>query len=424
MSKRNIVIVGIVSLCLVGLLASVLVRMAVQFTHTTDASRLLLEQDIPLPGALPDAYRTPQHPLAPGIATLFDHFDFMGLDQQTHLLFIAHTGPAPDTEQLINPNFNIDTDSKTDGNVVVFNTLQKKVVGVVPIPQVAGIVVAPDLHKVYVADSNDNIIYAIDEYTLKFWPIPLQDNDSPDTLAYDQQDHLVFVSNPGTPPTVDSNIIERKNQNETIIDARKDKVIARLALGVDGQWGDDVGLVKYDPGLRRAYVVTQQLADPNSPNQNLLPPPGTAWLVEINPLTRKIVTRIHLPYDCITPHGVAIDTNLHIAYIACVDEDPPSIIRVDLRTMTNIAEQPYPVALKPDVIVLDTQLHLVYVGCGAGISIFQEEGRNLKWLATYTYGVSTHALMVDQQTHEIYVPLPRMGNRPVLRILHYNPDGV
>jgi len=70
------------------------------------------------------------------------------------------------------------------------STIEKKIVGLLNIPQVAGVVVAPDLYKVYVADSNDNIIYAIDERTFKYWPIALQDNDSPDSIAYDQTDHL------------------------------------------------------------------------------------------------------------------------------------------------------------------------------------------------------------------------------------------
>jgi DNA-binding beta-propeller fold protein YncE len=57
------------------------------------------------------------------------------------------------------------------------------------IPQVAGIVAAPDLQKVYAADANDNMIFSIDERTLKYTPIKLQDNDSPDGVAYDQVVH-------------------------------------------------------------------------------------------------------------------------------------------------------------------------------------------------------------------------------------------
>jgi len=234
---------------------------------------------------------------------------------------------------------------------------------------------------------------------------------------------VILVSDPGTPPTLDTNIIARKNQNETIIDALTDKVVGRIPLGVDGQWADDVGHMKYDLGLRRAFVAVQQLPDPNSLNPNLLPPPGTAWLVEFDPISHKIVTRVHLPSDCYTPHGLAIDTTQHIAFIACVDEDPPSLIGFDLQTMQMIAGPAWPVAEEPDMVVLDHPLHLVFVACGVGITIFQENGRNLKWLATYIYGVSTHSLVVNEQTQEIYLPLPRVGGRPVLRIMRYNPNG-
>ncbi len=419
-NRKSFILLVVIGVCLVSLLLALLARMVTAFTHPVQTTRLVMEQDIPLPGAFPDAYRTAQNPYAPGVAVLFDHFDFMALDPQTHLLFIAHSGPAPDRERQVNPKFNPATDAKYDGNIVVFDTVQKKVVGLLPIPQVAGVVVAPDLQKVFAADANDNTIYAIQEKTLQFTAIPLQDNDGPDGIAYDQIDHLILVSDPGSPPNPDSNIVERKNQNETIIDGLTDKVVGRVPLGVDGQWGDDVGHVRYDPGLRRAFVAVQQLPYPDDPNPNLLPPPGTARLVEFDPVTGKVVARMKLPALCLTPHGMAIDTNLHIAFIACVDEDPASLIRIDLQTMQPISESPWPVALNPDIVSIDGPLHVVFVACGAGISIFQENGRAFKWLGTYTFGVNTHTIAVNEQTQEIYLPLAKEGNRPVLRILRYN----
>lgn len=402
------------------LVLGVLARMVVQFTTPEPAPILTMEQDIPLPGAFPDQYRTPQNPFAPGLAVLYDHFDFQAFDPQTGLLFIAHSGPAPDKEQMVNPHFNPDTNAKNDGNIVVFDTRQDQVVGLLNIPQVAGVVLAPDLHKVYAADSNDSIIYAIDELTLQYREIPLQDNDSPDGITYDQTDHLIFVSDPGTPPDPDSNIIERKNQNEAVINARTDKLVTEIPLGIDGQWGDDVGHVKFDPGLHRIFVNVQQLADPNSPNPNLLPPPGTSWLVSINPVTRRVVTRLKLPDVCITPHGMAIDTEQHIAFIACVDADPTSMIRVDLQAMQVIAEKPWPIDVKPDMVAIDSSSHLVFVASGVGLTLYQEEGRGLKWLGNYATGLNTHTIAINEQTHEIYLPMPRIGNRPVLRIMHYN----
>jgi hypothetical protein len=310
--------------------------------------------------------------------------------------------------------------AKNDGNVIVFNTQTQKVVGLLPIPQVAGVVLAPDLHKVYAADSNDSIIYAIDENTFKLTQIPLQDNDSPDMISYDQVDHLVLVSDPGAPANPDvTNVVARKNQNETFIDALTDTVVGRVMLGTDGKWGDDVGYVRFDAQLHEVFVVTQQLADPDSLDPNLLPPAGKAWLVAINPVTRTIITRLNLPYSCITPHGMAIDPTSQIAFIACVDATPTSVIRVDLQKMQVIQETPWEVETSPDMLLFDSPLHLLYVASGAGITLFRENGRAFQWLASYTFGVDTHSLAVDEQAHDLYIPLPRMGGRPILRIMHY-----
>lgn len=421
--KRAKILTWFIGTACLGIILALVARLVMQFFMPPPPPRLQLVKDIPLPGALPDIYRTSTRPLAPGVATLFDHFDFQALDSNTHLLFIAHTGPSPDREQQVNPNFDPSTDVETDGNIIVFDTQQQKVVGLLNIPQVAGLVVAPDLKKVYAADSNDDIIYAIDEQTFKAIPIQIQHNDGPDGMEYDPTDHLIFVSNPGNPANPDqTQVIDRKNQNETVIDALTDKVIARIPLGIDGKWGDDVGHVRFDPGLHRIFVVVQQLPDPDDPNPNLLPPPGTARLVAIDPVTQRVITRLTLPDFCFTPHGLSIDPLNHIAFIACVDADPPSILRVDLQTMKIIVEPPWPVQVKPDILAFDRPLQILYVGCAVGISIFKENGRQLEWLGNYSYGVNNHTIAVNEVTHEVYLPIPRLGNRPVLRIMQYNPE--
>jgi DNA-binding beta-propeller fold protein YncE len=382
---------------------------------------MVLLRDIPLPGSLPNVYRAPARPLAPGVAAPFDHFDFQALDPQTHLLFIAHTGPNPDKEQLVNRSFNPDTDAKTDGNIVVFDTRRSKVVRILDIPQVTGVVAAPDLGKVYANDNNDDTVYAIDEKTFKAVPIHLQKNDGPDGIDYDAQDHVIFVSSPGSPVNPDqSNVIERKNQNVTAINALTDRVIARIPLGIDGQWGDDVGHVRYDPVSHRVFVVVQQVPDPDDPSPDVLPPAGTARLVAIDPVRQRVLTRVRLPAFCFTPHGLAIDAQHQIAFVACVDTDPASLVRVDLQTMNVMAEPPYPLQVKPDLVVLDRPAQLLYVGCAVGITVFKVQGRQLQWLGNYTFGVNTHTLAVDPVTHTLYAPVAKLGNRPVLRLLHFD----
>src|SRR5437764_11664358 len=132
-----------------------------RFSTPAQLHHLQLVQDIPLPDALPDPHRTNQNPFAPGQAQRFDHFDFQSLDPNTHLLFIVHTGPNPDKEAAIlhNPNF----DAATDGNVVVFNTQLNEVVGLINVPQSAGILVAPDVGKVFIGSFKDSIVYIANE---------------------------------------------------------------------------------------------------------------------------------------------------------------------------------------------------------------------------------------------------------------------
>ncbi len=177
-------LIGIVSF---GLLAYLLAQVAYQIAVPPPAHRLLFVQDIPLPSGLGAASPGHSDPLAPGVEQQFDAFDFQAYDAATHRLFIAHTGPNPDLLALAHMKF----DPKYDGHILVFDTNLDRVIARVNIPQVAGIVDAPDLGRVYAADAQDNIIDAIDVHTLKFTSIQLDDNESPDAMSYDPVDHEI-----------------------------------------------------------------------------------------------------------------------------------------------------------------------------------------------------------------------------------------
>lgn len=430
--------IGILS---VGLLAFLFVQITSQVVGTPPARRLTLVQDIPLPTVLPPQFLpnvknvpAQQDPLAPGVAVRFDHFDFQALDPSNHLLFIAHSGPNPDKVTIYSPNFNPDKDGHVDGHVLVFDTQQNKVVGRVDVPHITGMVVAPDLGRVYAADSIDNIVYSIDEKTLKPTAIQLDTNEGPDAISYDPNDQKVFVSDPGLPSP---DTINPNNQNISVINTQTNKV-TKINLGhlpklpnesADlVQWGYDVGHNKYDPGLHLVFVTIQQLT-----NQTItplpLPPPGTGELVAINPVTQHIVGRLQLPTTCSAPHGMTIDTQEHIAFIACVNVDPAhnvvqSLVRVDLQTMNVLPDPLLTLALKPDIVVLDHTHHVLYVGCATGISIFDVQGRTIRKLGDYVIGKGTHTVAVDEATQMLYLPLVELGGRPVLRIVRFDPNGI
>ena len=74
----------------------------------------------------------------------------------------------------------ISFDPKYDGNIVVFDTLQDKVIERIAAPQVAGVIDATDLHKIFAADAQDNIIYDINVNTMQIeGQIQLPDNEFP-----------------------------------------------------------------------------------------------------------------------------------------------------------------------------------------------------------------------------------------------------
>src|SRR5690348_2124461 len=198
-------------------LLSVIVLIAHQIVVPPPAPRIILLRNIPLPEGLKT--RGAPDSLAPATSQFFDGFDFQSIDSATHLLFIAHTGPVPDDQALYDHSFHLDdpADIARDGNILVFDVRTQQIVGRLPIPQVAGLVVAPDLHKVFAADAEENKICSFDEPAtplqgaalLDFFGqrahgsiqcAQLDDFEGPDGITYDPVDQKIFVSDAGSPP--------------------------------------------------------------------------------------------------------------------------------------------------------------------------------------------------------------------------------
>jgi DNA-binding beta-propeller fold protein YncE len=458
-----IILAGIVSFSLLGYL---LFEITHQFVVPPPARRLILIQDVPLPSGLP----TPQQEkslipnaaqetlLSPGVTVDFDGFDFQAIDEPTHRLFLAHSGPSPDLLALDkNVSFNPTRDGPFDGNVIVFDTQQQKVIARINIPQVAGVVDAPDIGKVFVAsDTDQSIIYAIDVHTLKATPIVLNALESPDALSYDAVGKRIFASDPGNPanPNVTMNV-DRGNENVAVIDAVNDKLIKYINLGnlplIPGEnvpanlldlknstiprYGHDVGHNVYDEGLQRLFVTSTVLPNADDPNPFVLPPRGTGEFFEIDPANaaNPIAKEIDLPPTCSTPHGMNIDEAQQVAFIACTDFDSASqlfenLVRVDLTTMTVIPTDPKTTRLEggPDIVRIDKDpgknIDVLFVACAAGISMFDITPGHFHKLGDEIVGKETHTIAIDPQTQTIYLTMT-IGGRPVLRILRFNPNG-
>ena len=403
-----------------GLLAFLIISLVIRFTTPIPLHRLQIVQDIPLPDALPDPHRTSQNPFAPGQAERFDHFDFQSLDPNTHLLFIVHSGPNHDKEAAIlhNPNF----DAGVDGNIVVFDTQLNKVVGLIDVPQAAGVIVAPDLGKVFIGDANDSIIYIANEHSPFdiIAKVQLDPLDGPDAIEYDPVDHRIFVADPGIPADPDNANVALKNQNVAVIDAITNRLITKIPFRLHPPFGDDVGHIQFDPVTHRVFVVTLPLVDQNNPNLVQTPP---SFLAVVDPVALKVTSRIRLPDTCLSPHGVVVDVQQREAFVACVDSN--NLTRIDLQTMQPFPGPLLPLEYNPDIVRLDHTLHLLIVGCAGGISIFDESNGGLKALGNYLWGGgSHHTLAFDEATQLIYLPQPSIGDRPVLRVIRYVANGV
>ena len=425
---------GVMWVLSTGLLAFLIISLIIRFVTPVPEYRLRIIEDIPLPGPL--AYATPTSiipdRLTPGQAARFDHFDFPALDPQTHLLFIAHSGPPADRAAAAGDKI----DPATDGNIVVFDTQQRKVVQLVNVPQTTGMAVASDIGWVYASDANDSIIYGINEHTFQTVQIKLDPSDSPDAMSYDPVDHRLFVTDPGAPvdPKKTKNV-DPANQNVAVIDVLTNKLITKIPIGVDHNLfpmedGDAVGHIQYDITSHRVFVVALPQHDQDAPVVLVTPPSFIDVIDPTLPMPR-VVSRINLPDSCVGPHGFVVDSAQEIGFVVC--RETYKVLRVNLQTL-----QPFTVApllqLPPstcDIARLDPTSHLLFIGCTVGIAIFNESpGKWVSWGYQFVGGSSNHTIAIEDVTQNgvtqiyLYVPLPTLGNRPVLRIVQYDPNGV
>ncbi len=457
------VLVWLSGIACYGFLLCVLMLIARQIIVPPPAHRVILVRTIPLPEGLKD--KGAQASLEPGVAQDFDSFGFEAIDPTTHLLFIAHTGPVPFNYSFEDNTFHFDdpADIARDGDILVFDLHKQKLVGRVPIPRVTGLVVAPDLHKVFAAGSEQNRIYSFDEPSLtniKF--LQMDDYDDPDTLSYDPVDHKLFVAAPGahtrdivkvpglSQPIIQENTDPAK-ENVYILDAPTLSVLAKINIGklptLPGEdlskgdapvptvadnapaYGYKVGTIKYNDVTHLVYLVTQV-----SPNENdrtgPLPPLGTAELVTIDPVAEKIIHRTLLPESCNFPHALELDPQANIGYMDCTEVDPDvplvqHLVRMDLRTMKPFPDDPRQTMVAPDpnMMVLDHPQQLLFVACSGGITVFDVRPGHFRRLGNYVIGHSTTSIIVDEATQLIYLPVVSAGSRPTLQIAKYNPNG-
>ena len=283
-------------------------------------------------------------------------WDYASLDPDTHRLFIAHLG---------------------DSTVTVFDTRDNRVVADIPgIGHVHGVLVVPELDRVYASATRTDEVVAIDRRTLKI-VARMPGGSYPDGMAYAPDAGKLYVS-------------DETGETETVIDARSDRRVATIPLG------GEVGNTQYDPLTKHIFVNVQ----------------SRRQLVEIDPATDRIVARDDLP-GAKGNHSLLIEPAQGLAFIACEDND--KLLLFDLRTRT--VKQSFDVGDEPDVLAYDAGLGWLYVASESGtVSLFALKAGSLIKLGEAPLAPNAHVVAVDPATHRAYFPIRKLGGRPVLRI--------
>jgi DNA-binding beta-propeller fold protein YncE len=329
---------GRVRWALLGLGVAVVVAAAVVVARTAQrpaaGAPLVAVAEVPLPG---DGSR----------------WDYASLDPARGLLFAAHLGAGEVVEVDVR------------GHAVV------RVIG--GLPEVHGVLVVPELHRVFATATGQNTLVALDEDTgAVVWRAPT--GAYPDGVAHDPRRGRVWTTN-------------ETAGSETVVDAATGAVVGSVDLG------GEVGNVAYDPIGDRVLVAVQ----------------GRGDLAVLDPRTLAVTRRVALP-GCAHPHGLALDPPHALVFVGC--DRNATVAAVDLNSgqVTGTAR----VGDEPDVLAFDPDPGRLWVAAESGdVSVLTSRDHTVRLAGTGHLADGAHVVAVDPGSHHGYFPVPGDG-RPVL----------
>jgi DNA-binding beta-propeller fold protein YncE len=313
------------------------------------------------PGDLPGPHQLPWRQVSVlDLTGGTGRFDYTALDAPQGRLFLAHMGAG----QLIEVDVN-----------------QHRVVRTITdLPDVHGVIVVPELGRVYATVTARNQLVALDVDTAAIvFTAPTA--AYPDGLAYDPRRHTVWTTNENA-------------GSETVVDAATGAVAATVPLG------GDVGNVVYDPAIDRMVVAVQ----------------GRGDLAVIDPVSKSVVDRIPTP-GCEHPHGQALDNVSQIMFVGC--EGNATLATVDIAARSVVDHQQ--VGDTPDVLAYDPSRHRVYVAAESGwVSVADHDHGHLDALGSAHVADGAHTLALDPATGDTYLPIADSGHG-IPQLWEYSP---
>jgi DNA-binding beta-propeller fold protein YncE len=261
--------------------------------------------------------------------------------------------------------------------MVVFDVNKEAQVGEVKnLSRVHGILAVPELHRVYASATGTNELAVIDDSTLQIIA-RAPAGDYPDGIAYAPKVNKIYVS-------------DLHGKTDTVIDANTNQRVTTIALG------GGAGNTQYDSVTEHIFVTVH----------------GRNNLAEIDPTKDQVIGRYDLK-GCSEPHGLLIDSEHRLAFVACEENAKLAVFDLESKSMTAI----HTVGADPDVLAFDKGFARLYVSSESGvISVFDERGRNLEKAGEGSLAPNAHSVAVDSRTHRVYFPLQNVGGKPTLRI--------
>ncbi len=273
-------------------------------------------------------------------------FDYASLDSGRGLLFIAHLGVG----EVIEVDLRANSVLRTIGDLA----------------QVHGVLVVPELHRVFATATGDNHMASIDEDTgVVLYRTPT--GEYPDGLAYDPKRNAIWTTN-------------ETGGSETVIGAADGAVRGTVDVG------GEAGNVAYDTATDQMLVAVQ----------------GRGDLGVVDPVAMTVSRRFALP-GCDHPHGLALDPSAGTAFVAC--DGNATMLSVDIAT--GRVSGTNPVGDGPDVLAYDAAAQRLYVAAESGeVTILDRQRDKLSVVGSAHLADGAHVVAIDPATHRSYYPIP------------------
>jgi DNA-binding beta-propeller fold protein YncE len=292
----------------------------------------------------------------PGRAT---RFDYQWVDADRRRLYIAHLG---------------------DSSLLVFDLDAQRVIAEVPqLPNVHGVVAAPDLHLLLATATSEQTLALIDDQTFRV-KARVPAGQYPNGLAYDPVSRRAFVSN-------------NSGRGVAVVDVGVALALQSLEIG------GGAGNTQYDAESGHVFAAVH----------------GVPALVDIDPGAPRVAGRIAL-HGVSTCHGLLVSASLGLAFAACRGTTPRLVV-VDLRARAQLSALPLPADI--DVLAFDLGLRRLYAASETGtVAAFDvAPDRSVSELGRGLLGPNAHSVAVDPANHRVYFPLADVAGHPVLRVM-------